>query len=150
MRVSEVMPRDGHYCNWISKVKRRPSLNQRGGRVVAAVTFQIICSVQYYSRASRYIERLTCVLGAVGHRGENVLSIYIGRVTVRFGCRPKNDRGVPGAWTATLTMASGLLGFEYLFNIRPSRHIPRPQAVHTRTQGPILYRILIQSGGGLI
>jgi hypothetical protein len=132
------------YCNWISKVKRRFSLNQRGGRVVAAVTFKSF--VQY--RASHYIERLTRVLGAVGHRRENVLSIYIGRVTVRFGCRPKNDdRGVPGVW-ATLTMASGLLGFENLFNIRPSRHIPQLQGVHIRTQGPILY--LIQSGGSPI
>ena len=60
---------------WISKSKRRLSLNHRGGRVVASRYVQIICSVQCYSRASRYIERLTSVLGVVGHRKENVLSV---------------------------------------------------------------------------
>jgi hypothetical protein len=60
-------------------VKRAPaSLNQRGRRVVAAVTFKSIVqygTVQFESQS--LIERL---MGAVGHRRENVLSIYVGRV----------------------------------------------------------------------
>jgi hypothetical protein len=84
-------------------VKRRRSLNQSGGRPVAAVTFKVICTVQYDSRASRYIERMTGVLGDLGHRRENILSIYIGRVDITDSSARMltHDRGHTGAWAPT-------------------------------------------------